>query len=213
MKLCHYGSDRFPLLLIQKVHVCVSVDPPKEKRVVYLEVLFGTMVSSWSDSFLVSETQIWRKVLVLSTPIFSIIQLMLLVTLEIATYSWPREKIGAGHAFPKQQHKRRGWGEVIYFCQGFLPCMMPSMDGWMGHVMPSMDGWRDRWIDGKSFTTTTSFTICDNRWTSCLIWHFQNLFIYHIPHVFLETLAIENLDVCTACDPWDNNIQLTMVKD
>ncbi|CAK9216746.1 unnamed protein product [Sphagnum troendelagicum] len=31
--------------------------------------------------------------------------------------------------------------------------------------------------------------------------HFQNLSIYHIPHVFIETLATENLDVCTACDP------------
>ncbi len=67
-------------------------------------------------------------------------------------------------------------------------------------------------------------------WTPCLkhmcvcIWryilqnynyklHFQNLFIYHIPHVFIETLAVENLDVCTTCDLWDNNIQLTMVKD
>ncbi len=29
-------------------------------------------------------------------------------------------------------------GGVIYFCQGFLPCMMPSMDGW-----------RDEWMDGK----------------------------------------------------------------
>jgi hypothetical protein len=41
---------------------------------------------------------------------------------------------------PKAQKKRiqlnlrgqfkfgRGWG-IIYFCQGFLPCMMPSMDG------------------------------------------------------------------------------------
>ncbi len=27
------------------------------------------------------------------------------------------------------------------------------------------------------------------------------------------TLAAENLDVCTACDQWDSNIQLTMVKD
>jgi hypothetical protein len=43
--------------------------------------------------------------------------------------------------------------------------------------------------------------------------HFQNLFIYHILHVFIETLAIENLDVCTVCDLWDSNIQLTMVKD
>jgi hypothetical protein len=43
--------------------------------------------------------------------------------------------------------------------------------------------------------------------------HFQNLSIYHILHVFMGTLAAENLDVCTACDPWDSNIQLTMVKD
>jgi hypothetical protein len=104
--------------------------------------------------------------------------------------------------------------------------------------------------------------------------HFQNLFIYHIPHVFIRrfilvevhsniytctlwanlgfnpmpnaqvcvyltvhitklhlqatfpkpfyiprsacihrALAAESLDVCTACDPWDSNIQLTMVKD
>ncbi len=67
-------------------------------------------------------------------------------------------------------------------------------------------------------------------WTPCLmhkcvcIWrymlqnynyklHFQNFFIYNIPHVSIGTLAVENLDVCTTCDPWDNNIQLTMVKD
>jgi hypothetical protein len=43
--------------------------------------------------------------------------------------------------------------------------------------------------------------------------HFQNLSIYHIPHVSIGTLAAEILDVCTACDPWDTNIQLTMVKD
>jgi hypothetical protein len=43
--------------------------------------------------------------------------------------------------------------------------------------------------------------------------HFQNLSIYHILHVFIKTLAAENFDVCTACDPWDSNIQLTMVKD
>jgi hypothetical protein len=43
--------------------------------------------------------------------------------------------------------------------------------------------------------------------------HFQNLSIYHIPHVSIRTLAAENLDVCTACDPWDSNIQLTMRND
>jgi len=36
---------------------------------------------------------------------------------------------GAGHGFPRQRHMRRGGGWVIYFRQGFLPCMMPSMDG------------------------------------------------------------------------------------
>ncbi len=43
--------------------------------------------------------------------------------------------------------------------------------------------------------------------------HFQNLSTYHIPHVSIGTLAAENIDVCTASDPWDSNIQLTMVKD
>jgi len=43
--------------------------------------------------------------------------------------------------------------------------------------------------------------------------HFQNLSIYHIPHVFIQTMAAENLNVRTACDSWDSNIQLTMVKD
>jgi hypothetical protein len=38
------------------------------------------------------------------------------------------------------------------------------------------------------------------------------LYIPHL-HVFIETLAAENFDVCTACDPRDNNIQLTTVKD
>ncbi len=43
--------------------------------------------------------------------------------------------------------------------------------------------------------------------------HFQNLSIYHISHVFIRTLAAENLDVCTDCDPWYSNIQLTIGKD
>ncbi len=43
--------------------------------------------------------------------------------------------------------------------------------------------------------------------------HFQNLSTYHIPYVSMGTLAAENLDVCTTCDPWDSNIQLTVVKD
>jgi hypothetical protein len=34
---------------------------------------------------------------------------------------------------------------------------------------------------------------------------FPKYSIYHIPHVFIGTLAAENFDVCTACDPWDSN--------
>ncbi len=44
-------------------------------------------------------------------------------------------------------------GGVYYFCQGFLPCMMPSMDGWTGHVMKK----------ASLKMTTASFTICNNR--------------------------------------------------
>ncbi len=40
----------------------------------------------------------------------------------------PSPPLGAGHAFPRQRHMHREEG-VIYFCQGFLPYMMPSMDG------------------------------------------------------------------------------------
>jgi hypothetical protein len=43
--------------------------------------------------------------------------------------------------------------------------------------------------------------------------HFQNLSIYHILHVSIGTFVAENFDVCIACDSWNSNIQLTMVKD
>ncbi len=58
---------------------------------------------------------------------------------------------GARHGFPRQRHMRRE--EVIFFCQGFLPCMMPSMDGWQ-------EGWMHGWKASRK-TTTTSFTICN----------------------------------------------------
>jgi hypothetical protein len=56
---------------------------------------------------------------------------------------------GAGHAFPRQWYMCR-WG-VIYFCQGFLPCMMPFIDGW----------W-DGWMKASRKTIMTSFTICNH---------------------------------------------------
>jgi hypothetical protein len=76
----------------------------------------------------------------------------------------------------------------------------------------------------SSFIDRLVWTPClMHRWCVCIWWyilqnynyklHFQNLSIYHIPHVSMGTLATENLDVCTACDPWDSNIQLTMGRD
>ncbi len=81
-----------------------------------------------------------------------------------------------------------------------------------------------------AISMTLSFLHLTLVWTPCLmhrcvcIWryilqnynyklHFQNLSTYHILHVSIGTLAAENLDVCTACDQWDSNIQLTMGKD
>jgi hypothetical protein len=58
------------------------------------------------------------------------------------------DPLGAGHAFPRQWHIHRGG--VIYFCQGFLLCMMPSMNGWR-------DGWTGHVIKKASRKKTTTF--------------------------------------------------------
>jgi hypothetical protein len=74
---------------------------------------------------------------------------MLGLLLILISKSWGCPPPGARHAFPRQRHMGRGG--VIYYCQRFLPCMMPSMDVW----------W-DEWIEKASRkTTTTSFTICN----------------------------------------------------
>jgi hypothetical protein len=78
-------------------------------------------------------------------------------------------------------------------------------------------------VDATSFKNLLVWTPFLMHMCVCIWWyvlqnynyklHFQNLSIYHIPHVSIGTLAVENLDVCTTCDPWNSNIQLTMVKD
>jgi hypothetical protein len=48
----------------------------------------------------------------------------------------------------------------------------------------------------------------------CIWWYILQNYNYNLHfHVSIGTLAAENLNVCTACDPWDSNIQLTMGKD
>jgi hypothetical protein len=44
--------------------------------------------------------------------------------------SWGCPPLGLGMPFLDSDTCTEGGGEGIYFCQGFLPCMMPSMDGW-----------------------------------------------------------------------------------
>ncbi len=61
---------------------------------------------------------------------------------DILTQSLDNQYPGAEHAFPRQRHMRRE--RVIYFYQGFLPCIIPSIDGWQ-------DGWMDGWVMWKSF--------------------------------------------------------------
>ncbi len=74
------------------------------------------------------------------------------------------------------------------------------------------------------FSISPVWTPCLTHRCVCIWWYyilqnynyklqFQNLSIYHISHVSIRTLAAENLDVCIACHPWDNNRQLTMGKD
>ncbi len=81
-----------------------------------------------------------------------ILMFALLVTREIATHSWPWEKTddgkymlgllliliskswgcpALGPHMPFLDSDTYAEGGPIYFCQSFLPCMMPSMDGWM----------------------------------------------------------------------------------
>ncbi len=96
--------------------------------------------------------------------LLKILMFALLVTREIATYSWPWEKtrdgkymLGLllilisksspflpplGHAFPRQRHMRRGGGLLI-FARFFFPV------------------WCHPWMDGWKALTMTSFTICN----------------------------------------------------
>jgi hypothetical protein len=66
---------------------------------------------------------------------------MLGLLLILISKSWGCPHPRARHAFPRQRHMHRRGGYL--FCQGFLPCMMPSMDGWQ------VDGWMDRKLHEK----------------------------------------------------------------
>jgi len=75
---------------------------------------------------------------------FFLLKYMLGLLLILISKSWgcPPHPLGVEHAFLRQRHMRRGGGGVIYFCQGFFSCMMPSIDGWQDGCM---DGWVTWW--------------------------------------------------------------------
>ncbi len=70
----------------------------------------------------------------------------------------------ARHAFPRQWHMRRG---VIYFCQGFLPCMMPSMDGWRDRRMDERVTWCHRWMDDRTDGWMGHVKKLHEKWPQC----------------------------------------------
>ncbi len=106
-----------------------------------------------------------------------------------------------------------------------------------------MDGWQDGWMESFiSSRPRLTIMLDDHAWRPRPLLHIvtslnpvpnAQVCVYLTVHItklqlqntFLKplyishsacihgTLAAENLDVCTTCDPWDSNIQLTMVKD
>ncbi len=92
------------------------------------------------------------------------------------------DPLGSGMPFLDSDTCARGGG-VIYFCQGFFPCMMPSMNGWQDG---RMDGWTGHMMKKASRqTTTTSFTICNYMPKVCIIPRTQILCL-GITHLFLK---------------------------
>jgi hypothetical protein len=115
-----------------------------------------SIFSRWNINFIITSTLLNQLFGINWFPLFSqtmflkwmqfgihiynfLLKYMLGLLLILISKSWGCPPLGARHAFPTQRHMRRGG--VIYFCQGFFPCMMQFMDGWM-------DGSRDE----KSFT-------------------------------------------------------------
>jgi hypothetical protein len=80
---------------------------------------------------------------------------MLGLLLMLISKSWGCPPLGSGMPFLDSDTCVGGEG-VIYFCQGFLRCMMPSMDGWQ-------DGWMDGW-------TGHVMKKLHDKWPGCLLY-------------------------------------------
>jgi hypothetical protein len=61
------------------------------------------------------------------------------VYLALLVWNWYQTPLGPGMPFLDSDTCAAQRGRVIYFCQGFFPCMMSSMDKWW-------DEWMDRWM-------------------------------------------------------------------
>ncbi len=107
------------------------------------------------------------------------------------------------------------WG-LFYLLQGFQILGWPTeTERWIT-ACAWMDGWKASWK-----TTTTSFTTSLNLVPNA---HVCVYLMIHITKLQLQTTfpkpfyirhsacihrdpGVENLDVCTVCNPWDSNIQ------
>ncbi len=84
-------------------------------------------------------------------------------------------------------------------------------DGWVTWCHPWMDDGTNGWMEKASRPRRPLLPV----WTPCLMHRCVYLRV-HITKLQLQTTFSKPLyifDVCTACDPWDSKIQLTIGKD
>ncbi len=139
----------------QQIYICTSLNPVPNAQVCVFD---GTYYKITTTNY-ISKTSLYTTFRMYPSGPWSLKILMfaLLVTREIATYSWPWEKTETASATAPGS---TSWG---FRSQEEGDCCSRRMES---HRIPSAGldgwtGWMTGWMDGKSFTTTTSFTICN----------------------------------------------------
>jgi hypothetical protein len=95
----------------------------------------------------------------------------------------------------RENEKKPSLPNII--CHYFCPMLTAGPEFW-GHSVCVCDA---PTISNTCLNPVPNAQVCVYLMVHITKLQFQNLFIYDIPHVSIRTLAAENLDVCTACDP------------